>query len=139
MNKKIVLLTGTELRHEYFRKYIANDINIDVLATYCESKKNNLKVLVEKDNFDNSVRMKHLLARDLTEKSFFDDYCKTNDDNSNPIFIEKGDINKIEYVKKIIHLNPDLIISYGCSIIQSELITFFNNKFINIHLGLSPY
>lgn len=139
MNKKVVLLTGSELRHTYFRKYIANDKKIEVLATFCESQKTSLKEVVENDNFENSIRLEHLASRELTEKLFFDTYCNTVKDKSNPIFIEKGDINKIEYVEKIIDFKPDLIISYGCSIIQSELLTVFQNKFINIHLGLSPY
>jgi hypothetical protein len=36
-------------------------------------------------------------------------------------------------------MSPDLIISYGCSIIKRPLIEYFDKKFINIHLGLSPY
>ena len=42
-------------------------------------------------------------------------------------------------VEKIIKLKPDFIVSYGCSLIRNKLIKKFNKKFINLHLGLSPY
>lgn len=138
MKKKVILLTGSELRHDFFRKFIANDNDIEVLATYCESQKNNLVSQVQKEEH-NSFRSKHLMVRSKVEEDFFDVFCEYTKDNSNPIFIEKGDINLEHHVNDIIELEPDLIISYGCSIINSRLLTVFENKFINIHLGLSPY
>lgn len=139
MKKNIVLLTGSELRHEFFRKYLSDENEINVLASYCESNDGNLNEIVENDQIDNSFRLEHLSSRSITEFDFFGLYCKTITDKSNPIFIEKGEINNLDIVNHIINLKPDLIISYGCSIIKSELIKSFENRFINIHLGLSPY
>lgn len=138
MNTKVVLLTGNELRHEFFRKFIAIDNQITVLATYCESHQGNLKQTVSNEE-ENTFRIKHLNAREKTEIDFFGLFCEYLPDKSNPIFIERGEINKDVHVKSIIGLNPDLIISYGCSIIKSELLKCFDGRFINIHLGLSPY
>ena len=36
---RIVILTGDETRHQYFRLKIAIDNRLKVLATYCESEK----------------------------------------------------------------------------------------------------
>ncbi len=33
---KIVILTGSEIRHEYFRKKLASEKQISVLTSYCE-------------------------------------------------------------------------------------------------------
>ena len=137
--KKLVLLTGNELRHEFFRKYIAIQKNINVLSTYCESEKDNLVNQVQKDKNENKLRSIHLEQRKNTENDFFGVFCKTIEDKSNPIFIERGEINKKTYVNNIRDLNPDIIISYGCSIIKSDLINTYKGRFINIHLGLSPY
>ena len=139
MYKRIILLTGTELRHEFFRKFISNHEDITVLASFCESKKGNLLESVQKDKHPNDLRALHLSTRDIVEKDFFEVFCTKTHDQSNPIFIEKGDINKQNQVSKIIDLNPDIIISYGCSIIRSELLNAFKGRFVNIHLGLSPY
>lgn len=138
MNKRIVLLTGSELRHEFFRKFIANDENISVLASYCESKINNLNSMIESEE-ENSIRTQHLRIRDVVEKDFFEVFCNSVKDESNPVFIQKGEINKKENVDSIFSLQPDLIVAYGCSIINSELLKAFEGRFINIHLGLSPY
>jgi phosphoribosylglycinamide formyltransferase 1 len=138
MAKKIVLLTGSELRHDFFRKFVASHNEINVLASYCESEKGNLIQIVSQEA-ENSLRLNHLKARKQTEIDFFQLFCDYIEDRSNPIFIEKGEINDKEHVDAIIHSNPDLIISYGCSIIKSALLTTFKERFINIHLGLSPY
>jgi methionyl-tRNA formyltransferase len=136
--KNIILLTGSELRHEFFRKYVASFKSVNVLQTFCESQDSNLasSISVQDNNY---LRSKHLSLRTQTEKDFFEIFCDRIEDNSNPISIKKGEINNSEYVDLITTLNPDIIISYGCSIIKSSLIELFAGKFINIHLGLSPY
>ena len=40
---KIVILTGSEIRHEYFRRKIAGDDRIEVLATFCEGQEKSLE------------------------------------------------------------------------------------------------
>ena len=85
------------------------------------------------------MRTDHLLTKAVTEKDFFSVFCEGIEDQSNPVFIVKGEINDANHVQNIIELDPDLIISYGCSIIKSKLLSVFKGRFINIHLGLSPY
>ena len=135
---KIILLTGSELRHEFFRKYIADQKGIQVQLTTCESLKGNLSETVDIDN-NNNLRKLHLSSRNQYEEDFFRLYCDSVEDKSNPKFIDRGCVNNEEIVSTIINLKPDLIISYGCSIIRSELLNIFEGRFINIHLGLSPY
>ena len=136
---KIILLTGSELRHQFFRRYIAIQKGIQVQLTTCESLKGNLAETVDLDNKSNNLRKSYLSSRKQHEEDFFGLFCDTIEDKSNPIFIDRGDLNNKDIVSKIIKIRPDLIISYGCSIIRSELLDFFKGRFINIHLGLSPY
>lgn len=138
MNTKVVLLTGNELRHDFFRKFVASDNQITVLTTFCESDKGDLNQVIENEEI-NTFRIKHLVARKKTEIDFFGLFCDFIPDESKPVYIERGEINHIDNVEFISNLKPDLIISYGCSIIKSELLARFKGKFINIHLGLSPY
>lgn len=136
--KKIIIITGNELRHDFFRKRIALEANITILKTYCEVPLKNLAQNI-KEQTNNKLRQEHLATRDQTEIDFFDVFCQKVEDKSSPEFITKGSINSDENVNEILNLNPDLIISFGCSIIQEQLINEFKGKFINIHLGLSPY
>lgn len=136
--KKIVLLTGNELRHIFFKKYMSIQDEIEVIASFCESDNGNIVRKVSQQE-NNKLRKKHLEERNKSEISFFKKFCDESIDKSNSIFINRGDINLTQNINKIKLLNPDLIISYGCSIIKSDLLEVFKDKFINIHLGISPY
>jgi phosphoribosylglycinamide formyltransferase-1 len=137
--KKIIILTGNELRHQFFRKLLASFSSIDVVHSYCEVTQDINKVLIGSSENETSLREKHLNLRLQTEADFFSLFNEHIIDKSNPVIITKGEVNDINYVNQIISLNPDLIIAYGCSIIKSELLDVFKGRFINIHLGLSPY
>lgn len=135
--KKVILITGNEIRHEFFRKYLGACENIIILKTYCETSENS--ILEDVSSQISASRQRHLSIRAQSEMDFFSVFCKKIKDNSKPKFIKKGLINSLEYVSEIENLEPDLIISYGCSIIKSTLLQTFKNRFINIHLGISPY
>lgn len=136
--KRIVILTSSELRHTFFRKYLALQSDIEVVASFCESSEKNLVNNIQNTKTEDQ-RYAHLQARIQTEEDFFALFCEYAEDKSNSISISKGAINDSKYVQKLIALKPDVVISYGSSIIKPELIDAFPNKFINIHLGLSPY
>ena len=135
----IVILTGNEIRHEYFRKKIANDKRILVLASYCEAAKKSLTDRLPDDSETSDLEIQHNEARRQSEIDFFSDYVGCVDDKSNPKIIKKGTINDENIVNEIIAVNPDLIVCYGSSLIKSRLLTEFKEKFLNVHLGLSPY
>jgi methionyl-tRNA formyltransferase len=137
--KKILILTGNELRHQFFRKLLASVSSIDVVHSYCEVTQDINKALIGSSDNETSLREKHLNLRSQTEADFFSLFNQHIIDKSNPLLIKKGEVNETKNVNQIIDLNPDLIIAYGCSIIKSELLDIFKERFINIHLGLSPY
>ena len=134
----VIIITGNKYRHNYFRKKISNDKRINVLASYCEEETKVKKqvFLHKKENF---FLRNHLKARLKSEEDFFKDVFEGQIDNSPPIIIKKGDINMPNVVENIIKKNPDLLVCYGSSLIKSKLLEFFKNRFLNIHLGLSPY
>lgn len=138
VKKRIVILTNSELRHTFLRKYIGLCRDIEIVATFCEGLEKNLpaRVLVQEQN---DLRRRHLEAREQSENDFFRLFVDTVPDNSNPIFLSSGDINTPEYTNRIIVLKPDLLVAYGCSIIKEPLLSAFHRRFLNVHLGLSPY
>ena len=136
--KRVIILTGSGIRHAFFRRFLSKSENIEVLLSYCEEPVHNLEEFVSKQK-NNKFREMHLKNRLQSEKDFFSLYNENVSDSSNPILIKKGDINSPNVVGQIIKMSPDIIISYGCSIIKSKLIEVFYGRFINIHLGLSPY
>lgn len=139
MSKKVVILTGSELRHQFFRKAIASSDGIQVLQTYCEGLEKSMTRLTKASTDPNELRLSHLAARERSEVDFFCALVDDAPDQSNPVQIGKGAINDDKHVDVIRTLNPELLVSYGCSIIKAPLLEAFSGRFLNVHLGLSPY
>jgi len=136
---RIVVITGDELRHQYFRMKIASDPRIEVLASYCENQ--------DKEDFKNATSSReispldknHFDARTKSEMEFFEESIKVLADESNPRKILRGAINDDYIVAEIENLDADLLVCYGSSLIKSTLLNTFKRRFLNVHLGLSPY
>ena len=111
--KRIVILTGDELRHIFFKKFMSIQTSFNVIASFCESTTGNISKQVNNEN-NNSLRMEHLNGRQESEIDFFQSFCDKTIDESRSNFIQRGDINLTDNVNKIISLKPDIIISYGC-------------------------
>lgn len=138
MKKKVVILTGSELRHRFMRMSIALHPDLDVVRAYCEGMEGTLLEKVQHAE-NNSLRERHLSARAEVERDFFSLFVSYAPDKSNPISIPRKSINEQRVTDEILALNPDLIMAFGCSIISETLIAAFPKRFLNLHLGLSPY
>jgi phosphoribosylglycinamide formyltransferase-1 len=136
----VVFLTGSELRHSFVRKAIALSRGVDVTRSYCEGTEKSIRHIVEADAPEaDSLRMRHLAARDRSEQDFFGAFVALTPDRSAPTFIAKGEINEPGHAEDISALRPDLLACYGSSLIRAPLLSRFEGRFLNIHLGLSPY
>lgn len=137
--KSVVIITGDELRHKYFRVVLSNDSRFNVASAYCEGVELSLEMRTNKNPKSSSLEKLHVSARTQSEVDFFEEISNNLIDNSNPIKIGKGKINDADVVRKIKELNPDLLVCYGSSLIKAELLEAFEGRFLNVHLGLSPY
>lgn len=137
---KIVIITSNAIRHNYFKLMFSLSEKIHILKTYVEHTGNiSLKINPPKNEVMENLVHYHFDARHNSEYDFFSDIVQHVPDNSNSKNIKKGDINKDKVIDEIEALNPDLIVTYGCSIIKPRLIHLFQDRIINVHLGLSPY
>lgn len=135
--KKIVLITADETRHRFFKNKI-NEFN-DFKLSLCvyEDNKKRQSTIIKKDKSYPSKLKKHFEDRNFYEKKYLKFSKKKK---IKEIKISRGELNyNQKLVEKIIRLKPNFIISYGCSLIKNKLIKKFEKKFINLHLGLSPY
>ncbi len=137
--KRIVILTGAELRHEYFRRTLAASPGIRVLRSYCEDQRNDLRSQVSLSAGSQRLRMQHLVDREAAEREAYQAAIRSTPDLSNPVELVRGEINSVLHHEEIVALEPDLVIAYGCSIIREPLLSSFPGRFVNVHLGLSPY
>lgn len=137
---RVVLLSGSELRHQFVRKLIAATPGVDVLRTYCEGTEKALKTLaMSKGDGAAELELEHLKAREQSEEDFFGNFVRYIEDRSNPVSIPKGEVNSPQVFGDICDLAPELLVSYGCSIVKDPLLSRFAPGFLNVHLGLSPY
>lgn len=137
MSTDVVILTRDSLRHEYIRKTFGLADGISVLRSYCETSGNNL--LEEARERGESVRIDHLERRNRSEHDYFGPFADNSPDKSNPVEIPGGAINDKKYYEEITSLDPDLLVAYGCSLIKDPLLSEYKGRFLNVHLGLSPY
>lgn len=136
--KNIIILTGSEVRHTFIRKFIALSDDIHVIHSYCEGLEKSLQTIVTNQP-DITLRTNHLVNREQSEKDFFSLFVDSVPDRSRPTFLPKGAINSPPYTEAIVESKPDLLIAYGCSLIREPLLSAFSGRFLNVHLGLSPY
>jgi phosphoribosylglycinamide formyltransferase 1 len=138
-NLKLVFLTGGELRHHFMRKTIALSKGVEIVRSYCEGIEKSLARLVEREGKDSDTRLQHLASREQSEQDFFGIFAARVPERSAPVFIAKGEINQDIHARDIASLEPDLLAAYGCSLIRDPLLSMFKGRFLNVHLGLSPY
>lgn len=133
--KKIITISGSEIRHKFLSAYLNNDKNIKVILSVEEEVK---KLQEDKILIKNKLFKKHVKSRHLVENRYFKKYIK-RDKKYNIVKVAKGYCDSNQTIKYLKSLKPDFIITFGCSIINKKFINSFKNKIINIHLGLSPY
>lgn len=134
----IVLITSNSIRHRYFKTMFANSSKINVVKTFVETSEEFEADYLKGTQLDDISNL-HFLARHNTECDYFLDVIENVPDRSNSHYINKGTINDDCIIDEICSINPNLIITYGCSIIKPKLINLFRNRILNVHLGLSPY
>jgi phosphoribosylglycinamide formyltransferase 1 len=138
---RLIVLTGSELRHRFVSMALALARDVTVLRTYRESAEGSLVQKVEAKSATEATELqrRHLLGRAQSERDFFGPFVGIAPDHSAPVDVPRGWINSPECLSQIKELKPDVIAAYGCSLIRGELLTMFPGRLLNVHLGLSPY
>lgn len=132
---KIAILTANAIRH----KYVVNELcrhSFDTLAVVETKVPIQLKKS-EGQNAPSRLIAEHFQNRDLAEKKFFQ-----GNDNfiSKCLLLDSGMTNSDYCYGAIKEFNPDLILAFGSPIIREPLLSLMPaGRFINLHLGLSPY
>ncbi len=131
---RAIVLTSNGLRHKYFLKVIKE--NFDLVGAIYEDKGE----YYTKQKKESRVVRQHFEKLTLTEKIFFEDKVQNFILNNTQIKdIGKNEINDAEIIKWAKDLKPDIIFLFGTGILQAGWLDNFENKIINLHLGLSPF
>lgn len=137
MTARVVVLTGSEMRHLAFCKILESDDRYKVTDCFREGM-GPLTNQIPRDEVG-TLRELHAAARKQSEEDFFLLLLEHTPFHAEVRSIPTGSINDVENVDLIRRAAPDLLVSYGCSLIRRELLDAFAGRFLNVHLGLSPY
>tara|TARA_B100001123_G_C15275183_1_gene1011887 strand:- start:427 stop:1239 length:813 start_codon:yes stop_codon:yes gene_type:complete len=134
-NKKIVLITGSSLRHIYIQNILIKSKKLTVPLIIQEKQKKD-----SKSSYLSKLQKSHFKLRNHYENFFFKKFTSVKLKKNQTISIKQGLLNKDKRIFKIIEkIKPDIVLTFGCSILGEKYLKRFNNKILNIHLGLSPY
>ena len=136
---RVVILTGSELRHDFFRKAVSLAQDIAVLRSYTEGLEGTLRTTIDSARPGSALQLRHLSLRDRSERDFFGSFVALAPDRSNVLAIPRGTVNEPLVISEIETLGPDLILAFGPSLVREPLLSRYAGRFVNIHLGLSPY
>lgn len=128
---RVIIITGNSKRHEYYVECLEREL--DVVQVYAETKFSYVDAFAD-SSFADEVKG-HFQLRDESEQFYFGSASPKS-----PIkTLERGEANKPEVVEEIIGLNADFVLLFGSGIIKEPILQAYQNRVINMHLGLSPY
>lgn len=132
---RIVMLTSNNVRHRAAAQRLARKTNM--VGIVSEGKIPLVAGSELLSEADQLVRKQHFSERDAVERQFFGADVAFPDTRLHEI--QQGTINAPSVLDWIQQQNPDLIVLYGTGLVKPPLLSFYDNRIINIHLGLSPY
>jgi folate-dependent phosphoribosylglycinamide formyltransferase PurN len=132
---KVVLLTSNNLRHKYIANCLSGELDLNLIIT--EEKATSITDTSTYRLEDKEFIDDHFKQRTASEIDFFGTYSFPENIALKELPF-KG-INSPITENLIKETNPDYIVLFGTSIISESLLKEFPNRFINLHLGLSPY
>ena len=136
---QVLLLTGDEMRHRFARCVFANSSQISLRAVISEDSSISLRTRVETNPEYQDLLIKYVEARQLSEEDFFSNVISLFPDNQNLSVIPKGDINQARWPEMALEAGNEVVACYGTSILKGKWLDLFEDRMINLHLGLSPY
>jgi methionyl-tRNA formyltransferase len=129
--KKIILLTSNKIRHNWVAKQLAKHFNLIGIVTEPKSS------FYTRINEESEIIRKHFMLNEMHESYYFGEQESFPD--TEILSVNRDDINlnsTIEWAEK---KAPDYIFLFGTGIIKGLWFKYWNDKIINMHLGLSPY
>ena len=136
---KILLITGNHPRHFYLiKKFQKTSFDLSLII---EKRKDKFMPLIKKSYKSNIRKLYklHFNKRNIAEKKFFGN-SELNKKNINFLsYVNRRDF-KNGKLKKIISKDKfDILITYGCGLINNDILKMIKLHTWNVHGGLSPW
>jgi len=128
---KIVIFTSNSLRHKYLANSLSSLVDDSLIISECKPRDDS------DEKKESTLIDEHFKLRYETEKKYFFDNEFFTEKTLPLMYKEVNTKSTFDTVKKF---QPDLMIVFGSSIIREPYLSLLKpGRFINLHLGLSPY
>ena len=134
MAKRIGLITSDQARHRYLAKFLNDTMKLSGVVFECKPELNPAS-----QQSDNLAVREYFYDRARFEERYFgneDQKCLPSDSVKS---IQWGELASPGVYSWIRDLALDVIILFGSSIVKDPLLSEYQGRIINMHLGLSPY
>lgn len=126
---KLVIFTGNQRRHRYVANVLTEQFPNSLVVSECQS--------LQLHSSGSDLIDEHFALRDEAEAVYF---AQADYFDSATLPILKGEVNTDTVVSTVDSFKPDMGVVYGASILNEKVLSLLpDNRFINLHLGLSPY
>jgi methionyl-tRNA formyltransferase len=131
---RVVLLTSDGLRHRYAATRLA--AAFELVGVVSERKAASASSEVHASAEDREIMVAHLAERDAAERALLG----AAEFPGVPVLrVERGGASGAECAAWVQQLAPEAVLLFGTGIVGEPLLAAFEDRVINLHLGLSPY
>ena len=134
MDLQIVIVTGDQLRHDYFVDHL--NAHFDVRGVVSESV---YQPKIEGDSEDITDLRRHFEEREQAERRYFASSEQMTLPHDWLLRVPRGEANSEDVFVWIMAKEPQYLVLFGSDIISERLLNAFDQRTIKMHLGLSPY
>jgi folate-dependent phosphoribosylglycinamide formyltransferase PurN len=134
---RAILLTSTFRRHVFVANTAA--ARCDLVGVWQEEKSFRPERYAHNSD-DEAVIQRHFAARDDAEAAYFagDTAVRLGRGAAHRV-VPAGACSDSAEVARMSAARPDVVLVFGTGILREPLLSAFEGRIINIHLGLSPY
>lgn len=130
----IIIVTSNAARHRFFANTLAGRFSVDGIIS--EEPK---PLQTEETKDEGVVIADHFDLLSETETKYFGDHSSFRVDPTSVLSVRNGESNSKEVFEWIKKRGAELVVLFGSAIIKPPLLSHYNGKIINMHLGLAPY
>lgn len=131
---RLVVMTSNHLRHKFFVNTLA--ARHEVAGVFCEAKR---PLPAGGQGERHPVVQRHFSERTQAEQRYFGGHQELRIGSGSVHALAYGQANAPETFEAVRALAPEFIVLFGTSIIRDPLLSHYQGRIINLHLGLSPY
>ena len=128
---KLVVFTSDSIRHKYLANTLSKQVDDTLVISEIPPTHNNAELASS-----SPLVKEHFALRKSAELRIF----KGNENFlPNTITLQYKEASSKSIFLKIKNFIPDVMIVFGSSILKGDILSLLPGKFLNLHLGLSPY